>query len=129
MTRRKAPAQPSTEARGRYAVAPSPGAAGRVAEPPPFFASGPAATVVTATEAARHFSDLVSRVCYQHETFVIERGGRALCQLAPVDAGACTGSELLALLTRLPRPDDAFLDAVEQIGRAQPPVEESPWPR
>lgn len=114
---------------GRYAIAPSATGAQRVAAPAPAWASAPTTTTVSATEASRRFSDLLSRACYQGETFVIERGGRAICQLGPVDARRCTGADLLALLARLPRPDDEFLATVERISREQPVVEASPWER
>jgi len=84
---------------------------------------------VSATEAARRFSDLASRACYQGETFVIERAGRAICQIGPVDARRCTGADLLALVSRLPRPDEEFLAVVEAASRTQTPVRRSPWER
>lgn len=115
--------------RGRYEVTPPDAGAPRIAETPPAYAASSATTVVSATEAARRFSDLVSRACYQGETFVIERGGRPICQLGPLDARRCTGGDLLALLARLPRPDEDFLAAVETAGREQAPVEGSPWER
>jgi len=113
--------------RGRYEIVPSEADTGRVAEHPPAYGAASATTVVSATEAARRFSDLVSRASYQGETFVIERGGKPLCQLGPVEARRCTGADLLALLSRLPRPDAEFLAAVETASRAQAPVERSPW--
>ncbi|MFN2425634.1 MAG: type II toxin-antitoxin system Phd/YefM family antitoxin [Candidatus Binatia bacterium] len=116
--------QPTAQG-GRYAIHPS--ASPRVAEPSPAYATVAIHTVVTATEAARNFSDLVNRASYQGETFVIERGGRALCQLGPLDARRCTGADLLTLLSSLPRPHEEFLDAVEAVSRDQRPVEKSPW--
>lgn len=118
---------PGARERGRYEIVPSETDTRRVAEPHPSYVAASATTVVSATEAARRFSDLVSRVCYQGETFVIERGGRPLCQLGPIEARRCTGADLLALLSRLPRPDEEFLAAVETASRTQPPVERSPW--
>lgn len=100
---------------------------GRVAELPPTYTAATATLVVSATEAARRFSDLVNRACYQGETFVIERGGRPICQLGPLQATRCTGADLLALFARLPRPAGEFLDAVEALTRTQPAVEPSPW--
>jgi antitoxin (DNA-binding transcriptional repressor) of toxin-antitoxin stability system len=99
----------------------------RVAEPPPAYGNGPSTSVVSATEAARRFSDLINRACFQEETFVIERGGRPICQLGPLQGRSCSGAALLALLTRLPRPDEDFLAAVESVQRAQAVVEGSPW--
>lgn len=126
---RKKGASTGNEAPGRYAVAPSNTGTGSLAEPPPPRTSAPPTTTVTATDAARRFSDLVSRACYQGETFLIERGGRPVCQLGPVETRRCTGADLLALLTRLPRPDEEYLAAVERYTREQPVVEPSPWER
>jgi len=109
----------------RYEIAAA--GAGRVAEPAPSYVPASATSVVSATEAARSFSDLINRACYQGETFVIERGGRAICQLGPLQGSRCTGADLLALFSKLPRPDEEFLDAVEALTRAQPAVELSPW--
>jgi antitoxin (DNA-binding transcriptional repressor) of toxin-antitoxin stability system len=121
------PPEPAVPSRGRYEVTDA--VPGRIAETPPSWAAAPATTVVSATEAARRFSDLVSRACYQGETFVIERGGRPICQLGPLDVRLCTGADLLTLLSRLPRPDEQFLAAVEAASREQAPVEPSPWER
>jgi len=89
--------------------------------------SGGGRRVVSATEAARNFSDLISRVCYQGETYVVERGGKAMCELVPAGVRRCTGADLLALLTTLARPDESFLAAVEDLTRHQAVVEPSVW--
>jgi antitoxin (DNA-binding transcriptional repressor) of toxin-antitoxin stability system len=99
----------------------------RVAEQSPAYGDAPSTSVVSATEAARRFSDLINRACFQEETFVIERGGRPICQLGPLQGRSCSGADLLALLTRLPRPDEDFLAAVEAVNRSQAVVEGSPW--
>lgn len=116
------------EPRGKYYVEPRAGA-GRVAMPEPAYdsASGTRATVVSATEAARRFSDLINRASYQGETFVIERGGKPICQIGPLAEQRCTGADLVELFARLPKPADEFLDAVEEIIRNQEPVGPSPW--
>jgi len=83
--------------------------------------------VISATEAARHFSDLISRVGYKGESFVIERGGKPMCILSPVTTRNCTGAELAALLAGLPHPADEFLAAVEAVTREQSTIGPSPW--
>jgi hypothetical protein len=40
--------------------------------------------VVSATHAARSFSELLDRVCYRGESFVIERGGELVCEISRV---------------------------------------------
>jgi antitoxin (DNA-binding transcriptional repressor) of toxin-antitoxin stability system len=125
MSRAKRKAAPQTETPGRYHIAD--GGAPRLGEPGPQPFAGPAAVRVSATDAARGFSDLVNRVAYQGETFLIERAGKAVCQLGPVPNASCTGAELLELLSRLPRPDADFLAAVEESNHDQQPVGDSPW--
>jgi antitoxin (DNA-binding transcriptional repressor) of toxin-antitoxin stability system len=113
------------QSRGKYQIDPKAGA-GRVTMPDVEYGRG-SSTVVSATEAARRFSDLINRASYQGETFVIERGGKPICQLGPLEERRCTFGDLVALLSQLPRPDDEYLDAVEEIIRNQEPIEPSPW--
>jgi antitoxin (DNA-binding transcriptional repressor) of toxin-antitoxin stability system len=83
--------------------------------------------VISATEVARSFSELLDRVCYRGETFVIERGGEPVCEMSPVKPLRFTGTDFLALLNSLPKPDPAFWDAVENATRQAPTVPDSPW--
>jgi prevent-host-death family protein len=84
---------------------------------------------VTATEAARRFSDLLNRVRYGRETFVVMRGGEEVAQIAPAaPAPHVTLGELIDLLRRVPRPDPGFADDLEAIQASQPPVGEGRWP-
>jgi len=53
---------------------------GIVREPPTQYQ---AARRVSATEAVRNFSEILNRVRYRGETFVIERGGQPICELRP----------------------------------------------
>lgn len=84
---------------------------------------------VTATEAARRFSDLLNRVRYEGETFVIVRGGEEVGQLAPVQPSRpMTLRNLLEILAREAAPDPEFADDLEAIQREQPLAGEAPWP-
>ncbi len=83
---------------------------------------------VTATEAARNFSELLNRVRYERETFVILRGGEAIGQLAPVESHpGITFRELIAVLDLAEKPDEQFADDLERIQAEQPLAGESPW--
>lgn len=82
---------------------------------------------VSATEAARNFSELLNRVRYRGESFVIERGGVEIGELRPLSPLRFTGTDLLSLLKSVPPVDDEYLDLVESLGRNQPEVPESPW--
>ncbi len=57
---------------------------------------------ISVTEAARNFADIVSRVFYRGERFVLERGGRPVARLVPVPRGGRLG-DLPALLEAVPR--------------------------
>jgi antitoxin (DNA-binding transcriptional repressor) of toxin-antitoxin stability system len=82
---------------------------------------------ISATEAARNFSDLINRVGYSGERYIIERGGRAMCELSPVAESRFTGADFLALLSTLARPCDEFLSALDEILQRQAVVERSAW--
>jgi antitoxin (DNA-binding transcriptional repressor) of toxin-antitoxin stability system len=86
-------------------------------------------TRITATELARNLSDILNRAYYQGEEFVVERGGQPMCRIAPPRVRGCTPEEFARLLKELPKPDDEYLDILEEITRNQPPVPESPWSR
>jgi prevent-host-death family protein len=84
---------------------------------------------VTATEAARRFSDLLNRVRYGRETFVVMRGGEEVAQIAPAQpAPQVTLRELIERLRQVPPPDPGFADDLEAIQAAQPPAGEGRWP-
>lgn len=83
--------------------------------------------VISATEAARSFSELLDRVCYRGETFVIERGGELVCEMSHVKPARFNGADFLALLHSVPRPDPAYWDAVKEATRQEPRVPESRW--
>lgn len=88
-----------------------------------------AARRVSATEAARSFSELLNRVRYRGETFIIERGGESICEIRPTGPARFTGADLMTLLHSLPAIDEDYLDAVEEVTRTQPLLPESPWER
>jgi antitoxin (DNA-binding transcriptional repressor) of toxin-antitoxin stability system len=81
---------------------------------------------ISITDVSRQLDDLVERA-RKGEEFVVERGGEAVCRIGPAGRRGATVSDLADLLDRLPRPDDAFWDEVEQVTRNQPPVPPSPW--
>ena len=57
---------------------------------------------ISVTEAARNFADIISRVFYKGERFVLERGGRPVARLIPVPRGGRLG-DLPGLLEAVPR--------------------------
>lgn len=84
---------------------------------------------VTATDAARRFSDLLNRVRYAGESFVIVRGGEEIGQLVPAEPNhPLTLRGLLEVLASEGAPDPEFADDLEAIQSEQPSVGEAPWP-
>lgn len=85
---------------------------------------------VTATLAARTFSELLNRVRYRGEVFLIERGREPIGRLTPVGPPVRrTVADLVRSLRTLPKPDEAYLDAVERASRTQGKLPRSPWRR
>ena len=84
---------------------------------------------ISATQAARTFSDLLNRVCYRGEEFIVERSGEPVCTISPVRPLQYTGAELAELLKSLPKPDAAFWDSVEEATHQRSDLPQSPWER
>jgi prevent-host-death family protein len=86
---------------------------------------------ITATDLARRLSDVLNRVRYKNEEFLVERSGDPVAVIVPIRPKLdLTFGEFLHLLNAAPRPDGDFADDLERIQAAQPPaVEELPeWP-
>jgi prevent-host-death family protein len=64
---------------------------------------------VTATEASRHFSDLLDAV-ERGETVTIVRGSHPVAEIGP--ARRRTGADLRAALAGTPPPDDTFARSI-----------------
>ncbi len=89
--------------------------------------------MLSATEAARGFGDLLARIRYRHESFLIRRGRSIIARLGPVDAAGVTGAEAAAAWRRGPhlttREAAAFAQDLRTARRraARPP--QDPWER
>jgi hypothetical protein len=83
---------------------------------------------ISATRAVRSFSDLLNRVRYKGDSFVIIRNGEEMGQLGPV-AGKRpkTLNELAALIREMGPPDEDFVRDLEEIRRNQPALPDDPW--
>lgn len=87
-------------------------------------------THVSATEAVRTFSDLLNRIRYRGEEFVVERAGEPVCRMTPAaPTRRLTLRELSSLLRELPEPDAAFATDVRRTTRSQRRLPRSPWGR
>ncbi len=84
---------------------------------------------LSATEAVRSFSELLNRVRYRGESFIVERGGKPICEILPAAPLKFAGRDLARLLDSLPKPDDDYLALLESLLAKQDKVGESGWPR
>lgn len=84
---------------------------------------------ISATETVRRFSELMNLVRYRGESFVVERGGKPICEILPAQPPKFSGRELAELLRSLPKPDEEYLALVERLMAKQSTVAESRWPR
>jgi prevent-host-death family protein len=67
---------------------------------------------ISATDAARHFADLLDGVEHRREEYTIVRRGKAVAHLEPVSGGR--GADLKALLQRH-RPDPAWPEDLARV--------------
>jgi hypothetical protein len=82
---------------------------------------------ITATELARSLGDVLGRVRYRHDAFLIERNGEVVARLVPVDGASVTTAEeaLRAWLDAAPH-DPTFADDLELVGSLDVPPDD-PW--
>jgi len=78
---------------------------------------------LTATEAARRFSEVLDAVEHRREAFVITRGGKTVASIGPVPSA--TGASLKAVLARHSR-DRAWLSELQEMRRSLA-TEERRW--
>ena len=80
---------------------------------------------ITVTEAARNFSDFVSRVHYQGECALLVKGGRPMVKVTPV-RNANTGRDLATLWAKIshlsPAEAEAFGDDIAESRENLPSV-------
>lgn len=86
---------------------------------------------VSATEAARSLGDLLARVRYRGESFLIRRGRKVVASLGPPPVELVTGKVLVERLRAIPRlaPREAedFARDVERGRRALNKPPKDPW--
>jgi prevent-host-death family protein len=82
---------------------------------------------VSATELARRLGDVLARVRYRHDSFVVDRNGEPVARIAPIpQATVTTLHEAFSAWRATGPPDPPFADDLERIGAAdEPPAH--PW--
>ena len=84
---------------------------------------------ITATELARSLSDILNRVRYRGESFIIERAGEPVAALTPPGpARGCTLADLVARLGDLELPGEGFADDLAVIQSSQTVEGTVRWP-
>ena len=87
-------------------------------------------TMITVTEAARNLSDVINRVHYQGQTFLLTRGGRIVARLSAAET-VVIGADFARLWQDRPQldPEDAAAWEAEmlEIKTADLPPEEHRW--
>lgn len=91
------------------------------------------AKTITATEAARQFSDLLNTIKFKGARYTILRGEKPIATLGPVTGYSheTTLGDLKAILAKLPRLGDeaaAFEEDLRRIAKGQPALPKGrPW--
>jgi antitoxin (DNA-binding transcriptional repressor) of toxin-antitoxin stability system len=87
-------------------------------------------THVSATEAVRTFSDLLNRIRYRREEFVVERAGEPVCRMTPAaPTSRLTLRELASVLREIQNADTGYASDVRRAVRSQGRLPRSPWAR
>jgi len=87
-------------------------------------------TRITATELARNLSDILSRVRYKGERFIVVRNGEELARLEPrPEHRRMTLGEFVQVIRGAPKPDPDYWKDVETARRLmnQPMPEPPAW--
>jgi prevent-host-death family protein len=81
---------------------------------------------LTATEAARSFSEVLNRVTAGEEVEVT-RSGAPVAVIGPATTRLISATRFRELIAAAPRPDEAFADDVRAVRTGVGPPDE-PWP-
>jgi antitoxin (DNA-binding transcriptional repressor) of toxin-antitoxin stability system len=85
---------------------------------------------ISAANAARSFSEILNRVKYRGESFIVERNREPICRIEPVRRRkTLTTDSFAAFWKSLPRPDDKFADDLEEIHNMFRELPRSAWER
>jgi prevent-host-death family protein len=82
---------------------------------------------VSATELARRLGDVLGRIRYRGDSFVVERNGEPVARVVPlIDRPTATLGEVLESWTSMGPPDKDFARVLEEVGAADRPPGD-PW--
>lgn len=81
---------------------------------------------ITATELVRGLGDVLARIRYRRESFVVERNGRPVARMIPVDAEPASVREALDAWLEDAGADASFADDLARVNAADRPAA-NPW--
>lgn len=82
---------------------------------------------IAATALARNLGDILARVRYRGESFVVERNGKRIARVSPLEATSSVPLRIaLAAWREAGRPDPTFANDLESIGQADR-APANPW--
>jgi hypothetical protein len=84
---------------------------------------------ITTSQLATDLHDIMNRVRYKSERFIIAQDGEPIAALGPPaePPKAATWQDLHNALQSVPSPDPGFADDLEEIQRSQPLAPDSLW--
>lgn len=84
---------------------------------------------MSATELSKNLSDVLNRIKYQGDQFIIERNGEPIAAIGPaLPAAGRTMKEIAERIGHLRMPGDGFADDLEAIQAEQGVAELPEWP-
>jgi antitoxin (DNA-binding transcriptional repressor) of toxin-antitoxin stability system len=81
---------------------------------------------ITATELVRGLGDVLARIRYRRESFIVERNGRAVAQIVPVEGEPTSVREALEAWLLQADADPSFADDLARVNAADRPAA-NPW--
>lgn len=82
---------------------------------------------ISATELARNVGDVLGRVRYRGDSFLVERNGEAVARVVPlVERPTATRGEVFGAWSSAGTPEPDFARDLETVGSADRPPED-PW--
>lgn len=81
---------------------------------------------ISATELARKLGDVLGRVRYRGESFIVERNGTPVARLEPLAGVPAATLRDVLVAWRSGGPDPALAEALERVGEADR-APENPW--
>ena len=82
---------------------------------------------ISATELARQLGDILGRIRYRGDMFLVERNGEAVARVVPIEGLSKTSlDEALRGWRAAGAPEADFADDLERVGAADRPPDD-PW--